>query len=80
MKKFLILLLFTFISAICVFAADVNYGYNAHGNYVPTSYGSDRINYGYNAHGEYVPKSVGNQQIQYGYNAHGEYVPKSVDV
>ena len=56
----------------------LKYGYNSHGQYAPTSYGSDRINYGYNSHGEYVPTSVGSQKIEYGYNAHGQYVPKSI--
>ena len=50
MKKFLVLLFFVFVSISSVLAADIKYGYNAHGNYVPTSYGTDRINYGYRRH------------------------------
>lgn len=78
MKK-LVITLFSFIifSSYC-YGANINYGYNAHGQYVPKTYGSSSINYGYNAHGKYVPKSVGNQKIEYGYNAHGDYVMKKI--
>ena len=77
MKIFLKLLLVTICLTGVVYASDIRYGYNARGEYVPTSVGNDRIHYGYNARGEYVPTSVGNQRIQYGYNARGEYVPTS---
>ena len=73
--KILIGILFGTISANAI---DVNYGYNAHGQYVPTSYGNQQVQYGYNAHGQYVPTSYGNQKVQYGYNAHGQYVPRSI--
>ena len=66
-KRFLILLLFGFFSTVSVFATDIRYGYNAHGDYVPTSYGTEKIKYGYNAHGEYVPTAIGDQKIKYGY-------------
>jgi hypothetical protein len=36
MKKFLVLLFFVFVSISSVLAADIKYGYNAHGEYVPT--------------------------------------------
>ena len=42
-----------------VLADSVQYGYNAQGNYVPTSIGGNRIQYGYNAQGNYVPTSIG---------------------
>ena len=77
-KKFIILILFTFFCTVAALATDINYGYNAHGDYVPTSYGGQQIQYGYNAHGDYVQTSIGGQQIQYGYNAHGNYVPTSI--
>ena len=57
---------------------DIDYGYNAVGDYVPTSVGNQRIQYGYNATGDYVPMSVGGQQIHYGYNAYGDFVPMSI--
>lgn len=57
---------------------DIDYGYNAVGDYVPTSFGNQRIQYGYNAMGDYVPMSVGGQQIHYGYNAYGDFVPMSI--
>ena len=78
MKKIFITVFFVFACSLTCFSETINYGYNAHGDYVPKSYGSQRIEYGYNAHGDYVPKSVGGQRIEYGYNAHGQYVPKSV--
>ena len=53
-------------------AGSIDYGYNAHGDYVPTYVNGNRVEYGYNAHGDYVPKSIGGKQIQYGYNAHGD--------
>lgn len=56
----------------------IDYGYNAYGDYVPTSVGNQRIQYGYNAVGDYVPTSVGNQRIHYGYNAYGNFVPMSI--
>lgn len=56
----------------------IDYGYNAYGNYVPTSVGNQRIQYGYNAVGDYVPMSVGEQRIHYGYNAYGDFVPMSI--
>ena len=37
----------------------IHYGYNAHGDYVPTSIGDEKIHYGYNSYGEYVPMSIG---------------------
>ena len=75
MKRFIVLLLFVAITTISVFAEDIKYGYNAHGDYVPTSINGKSIKYGYNAHGDYVPTSINGQKVQYGYNAHGEYVP-----
>lgn len=62
-----------------VYAGSIDYGYNAHGDYKPTSIGNGRIQYGYNAHGNYVPTSVGGNKIQYGYNAHGDYVPQRIN-
>lgn len=59
-------------------AVGIDYGYNAYGDYVPTSVGNQRIQYGYNAVGDYVPTSVGNQRIHYGYNAYGDFVPMSI--
>jgi len=56
----------------------VDYGYNAHGDYVPTAVGKDKIGYGYNAHGDYTPDSIGKRKIDYGYNARGDYVPTSL--
>ena len=73
-------ILITCISvAVPVYAGSINYGYNAHGDYVPTSVNGQRVQYGYNAHGDYVPTSIGGQQIQYGYNAHGDYVPQRIN-
>lgn len=54
-----------------------DYGYNAVGDYAPTTVGGQQIQYGYNAVGDYVPMSVGGRQINYGYNAEGDYVPMS---
>lgn len=39
--------------------AQIHYGYNASGEYVPVSIGEQRIHYGYNAWGEFVPMSIG---------------------
>ena len=78
MKKFLVLLFFVFVSISSVLAVDIKYGYNAHGDYVPTSVNWQRIQYGYNAHGDYVPTLINGQRVQYGYNAHGNYVPTSI--
>ena len=59
MKKFLLIALsILFISP--VFADNIQYGYNAQGDYVPTSVGGNRIQYGYNAQGDYVPTGYGN--------------------
>ena len=58
MKRFLVLLLFGFFSTAAVFAADIRYGYNAHGEYVPTSVNGQSVKYGYNAHGNYVPTGI----------------------
>jgi len=49
-------------------AGDIQYGYNAHGNYVPVKIDGENIDYGYNAKGDYVPVKIGNKSIQYGYN------------
>ena len=38
----------------------IHYGYNAKGNYVPTSIGGQKIHYGYNPYGEFVPTFIGN--------------------
>lgn len=38
----------------------IQYGYNAQGNFVPVSVGGQRIHYGYNPYGEFVPKYIGN--------------------
>ena len=38
MKKFFALFLFLNIISLTVFAESINYGYNARGQYVPTSY------------------------------------------
>lgn len=59
-------------------AGNIVYGYNAHGDYVPTEIDGKKVTYGYNAHGDYVPTAIGNDNIDYGYNAHGDYVPTSV--
>ena len=60
MKKFVIALLFVFVTALGAFATGIGYGYNSHGQYVPTSYSSEKINYGYNSHGQYLPVGIGN--------------------
>lgn len=39
--------------------SDIKYGYNAVGDYVPTSIGNQQIHYGYNAYGDYVPMYIG---------------------
>ena len=78
MKKVIIsAVLFTF-SMLAVQAGNINYGYNAQGDYVPTSIKGERIQYGYNARGDYVPTSIGNKKIDYGFNAKGDYVPTSI--
>ena len=83
MKSFIKILLPVFVIGIMflpwnnAFAGDIKYGYNAKGDYVPTSINGEQIHYGYNAKGDYVPKSVGNTRINYGYNAKGDYVPTS---
>lgn len=55
----------------------IEYGYNAKGDFVPTDIGGQHIEYGYNAKGQYVPMWYGNNPIEYGYNAVGDYVPLS---
>lgn len=77
MKK-VILILAILISLPC-FAVDIDYGFNANGDYVPTSIGGQSIDYGYNAVGDYVPLSIGDRHINYGYNAYGDYVPMEID-
>ena len=74
MKKLLLFLLSILIISPA-FADNIQYGYNAQGDYVPTSINGKRVQYGYNAQGDYVPTSVGGNRIQYGYNAQGDYVP-----
>lgn len=84
MKKILLVIgFFTILPANAglyddILSPDVDYGYNAVGDYVPMSVGGMDIDYGYNAVGDYAPTAVGRQQIQYGYNAVGDYVPMSV--
>lgn len=56
----------------------IKYGYNAVGDYAPSSIGDKRVNYSYNAVGDYVPTSIGNQRVNYSYNAVGDYVPTSI--
>ena len=52
MKK-IICLIFTIIFFTSIsFAGNVKYGYNAKGQYVPTSIDGKRVKYGYNAKGE----------------------------
>ena len=50
------------IAWICLvvpaYAGSIDYGYNAKGNYVPTSVGENKIQYGYNAYGDYVPQRI----------------------
>lgn len=78
MKNLLILFsIFTIFSSV-VFAGNIEYGYNAKGEYAPKSVNGKKIEYGYNAHGDYVQKSIGGEKIEYGYNARGQYVPKSI--
>ena len=50
MKKF-ILCLFV-CSILPVNGAEIRYGYNAQGQYVPVQVGNERVKYGYNAYGE----------------------------
>ena len=79
MKKILLTLFSFFIFCIVpVFAGNIQYGFNAQGDYVPQSIGDQRVQYGFNSQGNYVPQSVGDQRIQYGFNAQGKYVPVSV--
>ena len=63
---------------VLAYAADITYGYNPHGEYVPVEIDGKKVEYGYNAHGDYVPTAIGNDKIDYGYNPHGDYVPTSV--
>lgn len=56
-KLLLFLLLFNFPQS--VFSGNIQYGYNAKGEYVQKSIGGQKIDYGYNAKGQYVPKSYG---------------------
>lgn len=58
--------------------AEIIYGYNPYGEYVPKSVGEQSIHYGYDPYGNYVPKSVGGEKIHYGYDPFGNYVPKSI--
>lgn len=37
----------------------IQYGYNAQGDYVPMSVGGQRIHYGYNPYGDFVPMYIG---------------------
>ncbi len=79
MKKINILFVIFSFFIPAVNATDIQYGYNAQGDYVPMSVGNNTINYGYNAQGDYVPMSIGNKHINYGYNSQGDYVPVSYD-
>ena len=79
MRKFVFFLTVFSLFSLNIYAQSIDYGYNAHGDYVPVAINGERIDYGYNAHGDYVPVAVGNQDIDYGYNAHGEYVPIGFD-
>ena len=44
---------------MAVGSENIEYGYNAQGQYVAKAVGSKKINYGYNAKGQYVPVSIG---------------------
>ena len=67
MHRLLLVFFSIFVFSVSfVFAGDIRYGYNSHGNYVPVSIDGNRINYGYNSHGEYVPISVGDERLRYG--------------
>ena len=61
--KMLFLLCFFFVG-LSVLAGSIQYGYNANGDYVPTSINGQRVQYGYNANGNYVPTSIGGNRIQ----------------
>ena len=75
MKKILILIYF--LIQLSVFA-DIEYGFNAQGKYVPMSINGEDVKYGFNAIGKYVPISIGEQDVKYSYNSFGEYVPISI--
>ncbi|MCD7779813.1 MAG: hypothetical protein LUH05_03995 [Candidatus Gastranaerophilales bacterium] len=77
-NKKIITILCLVMFAAPAFADNIQYGYNAVGEYVPVKIGNDRVKYGYNAVGDYVPTSIGNNKIKYGYNAQGNYVPTSI--
>ena len=74
--------IFIFLTALLLtgvaYAGNIEYGYNANGDYVPTKINGKRVDYGYNANGDYVPTKVGNDRIDYGYNANGNYVPTNI--
>jgi len=54
MKKIILLICILLLSN-SVFAANVHYGYNAQGDYVPLSVNGQHIQYSYNAAGDFVP-------------------------
>ena len=54
-----ILLIAVLLFSCSSFSKNIGYGYNAMGDYVPTSIGNENIGYGYNAMGDYVPTSIG---------------------
>ena len=58
MKKIFCLFINMVIFVSVAYAGNIQYGYNAQGDYVPTSIGGSRINYGYNAQGDYVPVDI----------------------
>ena len=60
-------------------ARNIQYGYNARGEYVPIQIDGEMVQYGYNPRGEYVPTSIGDNHIGYGYNPRGDYVPTYID-
>ena len=75
MKKLLILV---FLLIQLPVLADIEYGYNAYGDYVPMSVDGEDVRYGYNAYGDYVPMGIGDDDITYKHNSFGKYVPLSV--
>ena len=65
MLRFCCLILVFALNTTAVRAGNIQYGYNARGEWVPVSVDGERIEYGYNARGDYVPTAVGNNRIDY---------------
>lgn len=78
MKNLLSLFFIICFSVSIAIAENIQYGYNANGEYVPVSVGNKKVEYSYNARGEYKPSSIGGRRIRYNYGSNGMYLPTMI--